>query len=240
MTTRKLTGHIVLAMLLCSGTQAAELLLTTEENPPFNMMRNNKVVGISSDKISEMMKRAQLPYRTETLPWARAYQIALDRPHACVFSTTRTAEREGKFKWVGPIAQTAWVFYARADKKFTLNTLEDARPLRIGTYNADVRDSYLKEKGFKVESARDDQLNPFKLMYDRIDLWATGPYEANARLKAYHLSDKIVPVLAFRKAELYLACNPGVADSAIAQLNSALKQMNDDGASSAIEQQYSH
>jgi hypothetical protein len=53
----------------------------------------------------------------------------------CIFSTARTPERDALFKWVGPTDEAEWVLLGRADHSFQLRSLEDARPLRIGTYN---------------------------------------------------------------------------------------------------------
>ena len=60
------------------------------------------------------MKRSGTPYHLHFLPWARAYTYGLEKPQHCVFSTSRTAEREALFKWVGPVSQIDWVLYALA------------------------------------------------------------------------------------------------------------------------------
>lgn len=222
---------------LCAGA-TNELTFTTEESPPYNMLVDGKVVGIATEKVIELMSRAKQPYKIEMLPWARAYLLAMNTPQTCVFSTTRTPEREGKFKWVGPLAYNSWVLYGLADRNIHLSSLEDARSLRIGTYNSDVRDTYLRSKGFKVDTAVSDTLNPRKLLLRRIDLWATGPFEARAQLVANGWTDQIVPVLTFNRVELYLACNPGISTDVIDRLNAILHAMDNDGSSSAIERKY--
>jgi polar amino acid transport system substrate-binding protein len=217
---------------------ASELTITTEESPPFNMVVDGKIVGVSSDKVVELMRRAELSYRIDILPWARAYQMALTTPQTCVFSTTRTAEREGKFKWVGPLAFNSWVLYGRADRGIHLNTLEDARSFRIGTYNADVRDTFLRGKGFHVDTVDNDTLNPRKLLHDRIDLWASGPYEAASQITASGLSRQIVPILTFNRVDLYLACNLTTPDEVVDHLNVILNCMDNDGTSMKVDRNY--
>lgn len=223
-----------------ASAASEELLFTTEDLPPFNMLDKNKatVIGIAADKVNEIMLRTKLPYKIELLPWARAYQMAQDSPRTCVFSTTRTALREAKFKWVGPLVSSSWAMYGLKDRKFTLATLEDAKNLTIGTYNADVRDGYLRDKGFKVETAMRDELNPRKLLAGRIDLWASGTFEAPALLVPAKLTDRIVPVFKFNQVELYLACNLGMADDLIARMNSTLTAMVSDGMAAKIELHY--
>jgi polar amino acid transport system substrate-binding protein len=227
-------------LLAVTVARADGLTLVTEESPPFNMLVKGKIVGIAADKVAELMKRARLPYTVDILPWARAYQMALDKPNTCVFSTTRTPEREAHFKWVGPLAFNSWVMYGLAERQLRLATLDDARTLRIGTYNADVRDIFLRSKGFKVDTARNDALNPRKLLMGRIDLWASGPFEANTQILANGWADRIVPVLTFNRVELYLACHAGMPNELTDRLNVLVNTMNNDGSATQIERHYEH
>lgn len=232
-------GLLVLATWTLDAP-ASELELTTEESPPFNMVLDGKITGIATDKVVEMMRRAKMPYKITVFPWARAYQMALGTAQTCVFSTTRTAERESKFKWVGPLAFNSWILYGMANRDIHLNTLEDARPYTIGTYNADARDTYLRGKGFHVETVTNDTLNPPKLRLNRIDLWASGPYEAAAQIIPNGWSRMIVPVLTFNRVDLYLACNLAMPSELVDQLNATLNAMNSDGTSAKIDRHYEH
>ncbi len=217
---------------------AATLFLTTEASPPYNMAVDNHIVGIGTDKVVMLMARTNTTYQLQLLPWARAYDTALKQADACVFSTTRTAERETLFRWVGPIAHSDWVLYGRADTTIHPKTLEDVRPYRIGTYNADVRDVYLRTKGFKVDTAMDDIGNPRKLLAGRIDLWASGRYEGRSLIMQNGWTQQIVPVLTFNQAALYLACNKGVPEVLIDRLNRELAAMGEDGSADEIERKY--
>jgi len=49
---------------------------------------------------------------------------------------------------------------------------------------------------------------------------------------------QIVPVLTFRRTELYLACNTALPDALVAKMNATLRAMNKAGASAAIERKY--
>ncbi len=228
----------VALLVACCQAQAATLTFTTEESPPYNMQEGTKVIGIATDKVREVMARAKVDYKIDLLPWKRAYDSALNQENTCVYSTTRTAERESLFKWVGPVATSEWVMFGRADRKFDLKGLEDARPLRIGTYNGDVRDAYLRARGFQVDTATDDVTNPKKLMANRIDLWASGKFEGQAILKQNGWEAQVLPVLAFNRAELYLACHRSVPDSLVERLNALLAAMGRDGTTKALERKY--
>ncbi len=214
------------------------LYLTTEYSPPGSMLQGGRVVGFAVDKVREMMTRAGIAHTLELLPWKRAYTEALTRPDACVFSTTRTMEREVQFKWVGPLDEGEWVLLGRADRPMTITSLEDVRGLRIGTYHGDARDEYLRARGFRVDPAQNDMINPQKLLLNRIDLWAAGFRRGNQVLEKNGWADRIVPVFTFARVKVYLACNRGVPDSLIGKMQGALETMERDGTARRLEQRY--
>ena len=234
---------VVAIMLACRAADAgglppAPLYITTEYSPPTSMLDGERVIGSATDKVRAALERSAVAYTIELLPWKRAYAAALARPDACVYSTTRTPERERLFKWVGPTDEGAWVLLGRADRQYQLRTLEDARGLRIGTYNGDARDEYLRARGFKVDPAPNDMINPRKLLMNRIDLWAAGFRPGSAVLELNGWSGSIVPVLTFNRVKLYLACNRAVPDATIARLNDALETMGRDGSARRLERKY--
>jgi polar amino acid transport system substrate-binding protein len=214
------------------------LYLTTEQAPPYSVREGERVIGIGADTVREIMGRANIDHTIELLPWKRAYAAALERSDACVFSTTRTPEREALFKWIGPIGEADWVLMGRADRKLHLDSLEDARNYRIGTYNGDARDQYLRARGFKVDPAPNDLLNLRKLMADRIDLWAASIRRGGVALARMGYADKVVPVFVFNRIRVYLACNRGVPDAMTARMETAYESMARDGSLERILHRY--
>ncbi|MDQ1833199.1 substrate-binding periplasmic protein [Massilia scottii] len=214
------------------------LYITTEYSPPASMLDGERVIGYSTEKIREIMARTSISYSIDLLPWKRAYSAAVQRPDGCVYATTRTPERERLFKWVGPTDEGEWVLLGRADRAHQLTTLEDARALRIGTYNGDARDDYLRSRGFQVDPAPNDMLNPQKLLMNRIDLWAAGLRPGSGVLEQNGWAGKIVPVLVFNRIKVYLACNRAIPDPVIDKMNAALEAMNRDGTSRRLERKY--
>jgi polar amino acid transport system substrate-binding protein len=214
------------------------LYLTTELAPPYSVREGERVIGIGADTVREIMGRANIEHTIELLPWKRAYTAALERSDACVFSTTRTPEREPLFKWIGPIGEADWVLMGRADRKLHLNSLEDARNYRIGTYNGDARDQYLRARGFKVDPAPNDLLNLRKLMADRIDLWAASIRRGGMTLASMGYADKVVPVFVFNRIRVYLACNRAIPDAMSARMETAYDAMARDGTLERILHRY--
>jgi polar amino acid transport system substrate-binding protein len=237
--------RIFFAALLCLAgalSNASEVLprlhLMTESSPPASMREGDRIIGSGTDKVREVMARTGTAYTLELLPWRRAFTRARQEPHACLFSTTRTPEREQQFKWVGPTAVGEWMLLGRADRNYKLHTLEDARNLRIGTYNGDARDEYLRARGFNVDSAPNDMINQRKLLMNRIDLWAASFERDSMVLKRIGWEHKIVPVLSFHRVQVYLACNPAVPTKLIDKMNAALEAMARDGTMKRIDRKY--
>ena len=236
------TTLLAALLLSFSGAAYAEaafaLHLTTETSAPYSMREGGRVTGIGTDMVREILDRSGIAYSIDVLPWKRAYTEALERNDGCVYSTTRTPEREPLFKWIGPIGEADWVLMARADRKLNLQTLDDARPYRIGTYNGDARDVYLRERGFHVDPAPNDLTNPRKLMLGRIDLWAASTRRSDATLERLGYAGKIVPVLVFNRIHIYLACNRAVPDELVTRMNGAVEAMERDGSARAILHRY--
>lgn len=221
-----------------SPAAPVRLAITTESSPPASMLSGRTVTGSSTEKVREIMARAGIAYHIDLFPWKRAYTGALRRADGCVYSTTRTPEREHLFHWIGPLDEAEWVLLARADRRYQFKTLDDARGLRIGTYNGDAREEYLRARGFRIDSANNDLINPRKLLLNRIDLWAASLRRGSYVLEENGWSDSIVPVLTFNKIHVYLACNKGVDGKQVARMNAALEAMEQDGTSRRIERKY--
>jgi polar amino acid transport system substrate-binding protein len=228
------------SMLAAGAAQAQAIAFTTEYVFPDSILVDGKLTGFVTEKVREMMRRAAMPYSIKMLPWNRAYTLAQTDANTCVYSASRTPERESLFQWVGPVGSSDWTLFGRADRSYSIKTIEDARGLRIGGYNGDVRGTYLANRGYRVEFVANDTSNPKKLLLDRIDLWVGSPLAVQAVLAGQGIGDKVVPVLTFHNVKFYIACNRGLPAAQVGQMSEALREMDADGTSRAIEQKYEH
>lgn len=224
---------------------ATDLVLLTENFPPYNMAKNGKnfaqdenINGIAVDIVREMFKRANITYSlTLRFPWERIYKIALEKPGYGVFVMARLPDREKLFKWVGPIGPDDWIMLAKADSKITLDTLEQARKYKIGAYKGDAIAETLAKQGLKPIVVLRDQDNAKKLVSGQIDLWATGD-PAGRYLARQDGVTGLKTVLRFNSAELYLALNKDVPDETVAKLQAALDQLRKEGVVDEIMAKY--
>jgi len=231
-------GLLCCLALPLHAAEPLQLRLLTEDYPPFNMqLADGRIGGLSSDIVREILRRAGIGYRIELLPWVRAYNSAVLEPNTCVYSTTRTEQREHQLQWIGPVVENPWVLYGRDDGPQELSNLEAARRYRLGGYSGDAEAQYLIARGFEVDLASNDLQNLRKLLAGRIDLWATGKY-LGAALIAREKATGLRPLLTFNSVFLYLACNQMMADGTVRLLNEHLRGMHKDGTVARINARY--
>lgn len=203
-----------------------------------NYARDDGVTGISSDILRAVCERAQVQcQQILRFPWQRVYQQTLDDAGYGLFSTARTAEREGLFKWVGPIASNEWVLFSKGDSSIQLNSLDDARRYRIGGYKGDAKTQFLLDRGLEVQTALRDSENVKKLERGQIDLWVTSNQAGRFVARQEGLENlKVVQNL--HTADLYLALNLQTPDELVQKLQSALDSLRAEGALRSIEARY--
>ncbi|PMQ11394.1 ABC transporter substrate-binding protein [Janthinobacterium sp. AD80] len=217
------------ALLMPALAAAADVRIVGEHLPPSSMMEGNVVVGRETRKVREIMARAGIRYTIELLPWKRAYAQALSAADTCIFSTSRTQEREAQFRWIGPLNEAQWVLYGLAERHLALRTLADARGLVIGTVLGDARDDYLRQHGMEVAPVTQEWLNPQKLLLGRIDLWAVGMAVGSKPFAGKAWEHKVVPLLEFNRVQTYLACNRQMPEAQAAAMQRAAAAMRRDG-----------
>ena len=223
---------LVLASVFLSAADASEIPLYITTELPLSESDSENLV-VTGGWVRKVASRAGIPYTMVRYPWNRAYALALERANGCVFATSRLPEREKLFQWVGPATESEWVLVGLKGRDYGIRTLADARRYRIGTYIGDARHTYLSERGFRVDAAQLDHLNPEKLRLGRIDLWASATPSGREKLYPGYFPDDFVPVLTFRTVRLYLACNRAVPAPVIARLNAAAAAVNAEAASAA-------
>lgn len=214
--------------------------IMTEVYPPYNMLDfAGQPVGVSVDLLHEIFREAgDMPAaEIEVLPWSRGYAAVQTTPGAMLFSTTRTAAREDKFKWVGPIARTNVALITKGGK-----TVDDLAALTIGVIRDDVAHQTLVGMGVP-DSALSFEPNVSalvrKLAADRLD--AIG-YESNVTRYAMRRSG--ISTLDFVDArillwgDIYYAFHPEFDQDRLADLQLALDRLRVRGVVEEITRRY--
>lgn len=84
----------LLLFLPQSSSAAAKLTILTKNLPTLNYLKNGELVGYSVDIVKEIQKRVGSYEQIKVLPWARAYNMALNEENIVLFSITLTEERK--------------------------------------------------------------------------------------------------------------------------------------------------
>lgn len=237
-------GLILLLTLPSSAQAEGPLRVVTEELPPYSMLRDGKVTGMSTEVVEAILKQAGLSAPIQSMPWARTYDIALHAENVLIYSLTRTVEREALFQWVGSIASSQLYLYSLAARPIALNSLDDARAYQIGTVKNDVSEEFLLTQGFEVgknlQSSNKYESNYEKLKLGHIDLWVSNALNAHylARGSNTEPAFKLVPSLLIPQLShaegLYLACSLNTPPATVERLRAALAAIKVNGVYEAI------
>lgn len=235
---RRLLLALAAAPLVARPALAALPPMTffTENAEPYNFRDGERIVGIGGDMVHELARRSGIAARIEMLPWARAYQGALDTPNSAVFSTFRTEPREALFHWVGRVVETEWALFARRGTQLRLANLEAARGMTIAGSPEHAPTSRLAAQGFTIEMAPNHETNVRKLQAGRLELWGTA--NPAASFIARRLGVEIEPVVVFHRVAMEIAVNLRSDSAAVAALRQAYAAMEGDGSVAAIRARY--
>lgn len=240
-----------IASLIATNLYASDVdnvKIFTENYPPYNMQVNGKLKGISVDILVAMFKQMHSKLTRDDIhlvPWARGYRIVLKKKNTMLFSTTRTAQREPLFKWVGPIIDTQIGIIAPKEKHIKIKSVKDLNKYKIGAVINDIGEQLLLANGVKKENidaisgTNPVVVNFQKMGKGRIDLFA---YETNVAMygaKSYQIDPKDFEVVyILKKGKLYYAFNKNTDDKIIKAYQKALDEIKKNGVYDKILKKY--
>jgi ABC-type amino acid transport substrate-binding protein len=222
--------------------------IVTENFPPFNYEKEGKLVGISTEIVKEILNRLNMKnVPIKVMEWDKAYQIALEKPNAIIYSLTKIKQRENKFKWVGPIATNYWFLLSLKNPTFEgkkdiikIRNLKDAQKYSIGVQKEGAIYQYLKSKGFtNLITSTSNKTSAENLLNNKVQLWGESELVAASLLKQLNKDPNVLlKTLKLRKHDLYIAFNIKMPDSLIKKFQATLDQMKNDGTYDKIVNKY--
>ncbi len=236
---------VIIAALPCGWGDCRELAVLTENSGDNNYMdADGNLKGHNVEIVREIMARLGTVYPIRMVPWKRGYTKALEDPWVALFSTSRTLEREKRFKWVGPLHASRVVLYGKRGSGIVVRRLEDAKKARgIGCYRDDVREQLLKRRGFtNLESlygSDANMINLKKVLLGRIDLWITSNKVKLATTRKMGIDpDLLEEVFVVRKIHAYVAFSRKTPDAVVHAWQRALDKIKEDGTYEKIMARY--
>ena len=215
-----------------SAAGAPALVIYTEDSPPGSYLQGGKPAGFSVDLVREILRRLKRKDAIRVVPWSRGYTLAQSSPNVALFATTRLAQREKQFHWVGPLYSHTWAFYGRKGTGIRVGSLEDARRVwRIGTYRQDAKAQYLDAQGFKNLVRANRNISNVKHLLDgKLDLWVSSNFNMPYLVRqAGFAPGEIERVFAFRKVSNYIAFSRGTSLAVIRDWQRCLERIKKDG-----------
>lgn len=211
----------------------AKMRVITENYPPYNFIdKNSNVTGQSVEIVQAMLNRHGITAAIEVMPLADGFVFTQKGPNTAIFSINRTSQREGLYKWVGPIGDYKQVFYARKGSLIQMDKLEDARAVaKIGVYKGDAGNQFLASSGFtNLDESQTDVEALKKLMDNKIQLWLGNKEGLAVTAKEAGINpDELVelPVIVTH-ADLYIALSKDIPDSTVASWQKTLDSLKQD------------
>ncbi len=221
--------------------------IVTTEFPPYSFEQYDRPAGMATEIVLATLQRSGIAHATPLIqPWARAYQSALHKDNTLIYSIARSSEREPLFHWIGKVAPySIYLYKLRNRRDIQVANLEEAKRYLVGGEYEDIKQDYLKQRGFKegknLQLAADDAINLRKLFAGRIDLLPFNEISLPYMLKQEDLPvDALEPVLFLDEIsyDLYMALSRNSDTRAIAALRKALRSLEADGTLAAIQQAY--
>lgn len=241
----KLKILIFLTLLYSPHIYANQIEIVTEDLPPYNYLKKDKIVGISTDIVKVILKKTNIKATINLYNWNRAYHLAKFKKNVLIYSIARNSEREKLFKWVGPIIRFSTHIYGlKTRKDIKINKLKDISKYKIATVRNDEFALHLLREGLKEGKdftySSKEEINIKNLFVKRLDL--TGNINFYMIYKCKQLGYDYKKLKIFYtlpgKKSLYLAFNKKTSDKIVTKFQKALSKLKKDGTYQKIINQY--
>lgn len=229
----RLCALALLAGLVAGSVRAAETLtLLTEAAPPWQVLGpDGEAAGPAVEVVREIQRRVGNSDPIRLVPWARGYATLTGQPNVALFLMARTKERNPQFQWVGPVVESVYSFYVKADSNLSLKSLEDAKGLRtIGVVRDDARDQMLTQAGFtNLERTTDNMMNAKKLLAGRIDAMVSSHLGIGDLMTAAGVPrEQVREALPIARVQFWIAFSKGTPETTVAAWSRAFDAMRKD------------
>jgi polar amino acid transport system substrate-binding protein len=231
---------ILLCALSASTCFALQKPLTflAEDLPPYHFINSNgQADGALVEIVQAVLKQANLPGTIAIQPFARGYQAAKAQENTFLFSLLKTPNREQQFKWVGEIYRSYAVLVGLTNRNdIKLSSLEDVKPLIVGTIRGYHSAGFLVNHGFKEHkdlSLSVTSKHMWAMLFSkRIDLVLTNYMALDRDIKNAGFDEhKVIPYLSIKDFpnELNIATGLATSDDIVQRLSEALVVLKESG-----------
>jgi polar amino acid transport system substrate-binding protein len=181
-----LTASTIL-LLVSFGGQSKEIKVVTELLEPYQIKKPDGTLGgFSTDVVKALFEITEDQAEIEVMPWARAYEVALNQPNTLIYSIAHTQMRDKKFHWIGALKKERLYFwglkkhYTKTDYQVTA-----LKNLKIAASRNSNSAQYLIAQGFSnIYQLANERQNMDMLFIDRVDLILATKITIETRAKS--------------------------------------------------------
>ena len=215
------------------------LRIVTTHLPPLVVENNEAAPGALHELVTELCKRIARAPAIQFVPWKRAVFLAGGTRATAIFPLTRLPERERNFRWLAPLYDENYVFFAQRGRAFDVRQPANMTHLRVTLIRGSTLTAVLTGMGYQhiVEAASVDEVHRF-LVAGIADA-ALGELSivrnllrSRAALDDFNVSTPV------RRTAAWLAGSLDFSESDAAAFQRALKEMKADGTYFAILKRY--
>ncbi|MBL4787182.1 MAG: transporter substrate-binding domain-containing protein [Cohaesibacteraceae bacterium] len=235
---------LVMACLFLAGLTfgtKAEVRILTEDYAPYNYVKDGELTGIGSDIVAALIKRVGSTSNIEVLPWKRAYDMAINKPNVALFSISRTALREEKFQWVGPLYEVVDYVFVRPDNMTMIHTVADMGQVAGFALQAGgaTHQTLTAMKVPKLVPVHNIDKIPQLLLTNRVDAVVISDMAMSHELTKRGLEMTAVkPAAMFGKAGLYLSFSLNTTPEVVNRWKAAYESIKADGTLAKLREKY--
>ena len=242
-----ITIVVTLLSLSVKASSPRQLTIFTEHFQPYNFIKDGQVVGINTELVRLACRDANIECQFKLLPWTRAFHLTQTTKLSGLISTSRYAEREKLFKWVGPLVSgESYVYKLLSRNDIEVNHINDLKSYTIGLQRNDVYESVLTELGF--EEGRN--LLYFSLKHQDAGLFInkkldliigssiTIPYQLSSAGIESNIVEPILKLPIPQLAGNYLALNREIPDEYVKRLQQALNRIENTAIKQVLIRKY--
>lgn len=122
--------------------------IVTSHLPPLAVQDSPSMPGALYEIVTELMRRAKVEGTIDYVPWRRGLFLVDQMPRTAMFPLTRSAEREGKFRWLAKLYRENFIFLAKKGR-FKLDRPAELKESRITALRGSTTINMLRDKGYQ-------------------------------------------------------------------------------------------
>ncbi len=178
---------IILLFGVVGTAKAQELTIYVDNWPPYNFVKNDKIVGISTELIETALQKANIQYKLVKYPFKRGLITVQSTPYTMLYTVARIPQRENEFAWIGPLhPRKVFLFKLKNRTDIQVDDLEDIKKYRTGVLSGGSVEQFFINNGLSDDEYHlvnySEQLLKM-LLIGRLDLIPGDPVDLAYQMK---------------------------------------------------------